>query len=96
MESLITKLEIDRFEANKVKQIVEQEGRDTAEKADKVAIMKGEADRILEEALPTLKAAVDALNTLNRSDISEIKQNNNPHALVKYTLECVAILCEEK
>jgi dynein heavy chain, axonemal len=35
--------------------------------------MKAEADRILKAALPTLKAAVEALNTLNRGDISEIK-----------------------
>ena len=33
---------------------------------------------------------------MNRGDISEIKGNNNPHALVKYTIECVAILLEEK
>lgn len=41
--------------------------------------MKAEADKILEDALPTLNAAMEALNTLNRNDISEIKGNNNPH-----------------
>lgn len=40
--------------------------------------MKAEADKILNEALPTLQAATEALNTLNRNDISEIKSNNNP------------------
>jgi dynein heavy chain len=39
---------------------------------------------------------MDALNTLNRNDISEIKGNNNPHAIVKFTLECVFILLDEK
>jgi dynein heavy chain len=58
--------------------------------------MKEEADKILKAALPTLKAAVEALNTLNRSDISEIKSNNNPHILIKFTLECVAVLLDEK
>ena len=28
--------------------------------------------------------------------VSEIKANNNPHALVLFTLECVAVLFEEK
>jgi dynein heavy chain len=36
------------------------------------------------------------LDKLNRGDIGEIKSNNNPHALVKYTMECVAILLDEK
>jgi len=36
------------------------------------------------------------LDKLNRGDIGEIKSNNNPHALVKYTMECVAVLLEEK
>ena len=46
--------------------------------------------------MPTLYAANDALNTLNRNDISEIKMNQNPHAQVKFTLECVSILLQEK
>ena len=36
------------------------------------------------------------MDKLNRGDIGEIKSNNNPHALVKYTMECVAVLLEEK
>ena len=58
--------------------------------------MKAEADRILNDAMPTLQAAMDALNTLNRNDISEIKGNNNPNQVVKFTLECVSILLDEK
>ena len=43
-----------------------------------------------------MQNAIEQLDKLNRGDISEIKQNNNPHALVKYTMECVAVLMEEK
>lgn len=46
--------------------------------------------------MPTLNAAIEALNTLNRNDIAEIKQNNKPHPLVLFTLECVNILLSEK
>ena len=58
--------------------------------------MKDDADKILNEAKPILENAVKALDTLNRGDIAEIKNNNNPHALVKFTLECVVILLDEK
>lgn len=58
--------------------------------------MKDEAEAILKDALPILNNATKALDTLNRNDISEIKQNNNPHALVKFSLESVAILLDEK
>ena len=40
--------------------------------------------------------AIEQLDKLNRGDLSEIKQNNNPHALIKYTMEAVAIMLEEK
>ena len=36
------------------------------------------------------------MDKLNRGDISEIKANNNPHAMVKFAVECVAILLEER
>ena len=39
---------------------------------------------------------MEQLDKLNRGDISEIKMNQNPHPLVKYTMECVAVLMEEK
>lgn len=50
----------------------------------------------MNEALPALHAANEALNTLNRNDISEIKMNQNPHAQVKFTLESVSVLLQEK
>lgn len=39
---------------------------------------------------------MEALNTINKNDISEIRSNNNPSPIVRFTLECVAILFEEK
>ena len=36
------------------------------------------------------------MDKLNRGDISEIKSNNNPHVLIKFAMECVAILLDEK
>jgi dynein heavy chain len=66
------------------------------EKAEEIKEMKGEADKVLKEAMPMLQAANEALNILDRKVISEIKANNNPHEVVKFTLECVACLFDEK
>jgi dynein heavy chain len=76
--------------------VVEAEAREINIEAEKIAEIKADADRTLKEAEPILKNAVEQLDKLNRGDISEIKSNNNPHALVRYTMECVAILLEEK
>ncbi len=58
--------------------------------------MKVEADKVLQAALPMLAAANEALNTLDRKLISEIKANNNPSELVLFTLQCVCCLFDEK
>ena len=47
------------------------------EKSDHALEEKKQADRILNDALPALHAANQALNTLNRNDISEIKMNHD-------------------
>ena len=46
---------------------VQEEERSVQEKAGIIKAMKTEADKSLEEAMPTLDAAFNALNTLNRS-----------------------------
>ena len=76
--------------------MVEGEAREINLQSEKITEMKDEADQVLKEAEPVLKSAVEQLDKLNRGDISEIKSNNNPHVLIKYTMECVAILLEEK
>lgn len=78
------------------KKTVESEANEINIQSEKILILKSEADIILKEAQPILQNAIEQLDKLNRGDISEIKQNNNPHALVKYTMECVAILLDEK
>jgi len=58
--------------------------------------LKEEAEIILKEAMPIYQQATLQLEKLSRSDIGEIKSNNNPHVLVKFSIECLAILLEEK
>lgn len=51
---MIRKLEVDSFEANKVKAVVFDEERMVNDKASRIKEMKTEADKILNDALPTL------------------------------------------
>ncbi|CAD8076520.1 unnamed protein product [Paramecium sonneborni] len=95
-EQLLQKLQVDSTEANRVKQLVSEEERQVIEQASKIKETKAEAEKFLNEAIPTLNAALEALNTINKNDISEIRSNNNPSPIVRFTLECVAILFEEK
>jgi dynein heavy chain len=46
--------------------------------------------------MPALNEALKALDQINKSDISEIKTFPSPPALVRYTLETVCILLNEK
>ncbi|EGR30170.1 hypothetical protein IMG5_139330 [Ichthyophthirius multifiliis] len=95
-DELIKKLEIDSFEANKVRVVVKEEEAQVNDKAQEIREMKNEADKVLQAALPMLQAANEALNILDRKVISEIKANNNPNELVLFTLQCVACLFDEK
>ena len=58
--------------------------------------MRNDAFQELEEVLPALRAAEEALNALNKGDIIEIKTFTKPPNLVQLTLEGVCGLLGEK
>ena len=47
--------------------VVQEDERIVNEKAERIKELKAEADKILEAAMPTLQAATEALDTLNRN-----------------------------
>ena len=57
---------------------------------------KAGADEALAEALPALAAAAEALENLEKKDITEIKSFAKPPPLVMMTMEAVNILLGEK
>jgi len=82
----------DKASASIVQENVETE-------ADKVKVATEEASEIatdaqkdLDEALPAFDSAVKALKSLNKGDITEIKNFANPPELVKTVMEAVCIL----
>ena len=50
------------------------------------------AQRDLDEAVPALEAAMEALDALNKKDITEIKSFTKPPPLVETVLQAVMIL----
>ena len=60
--------------------------------ADAANELKTNCEAILAEAIPALKAAVAALNTLKKSHIDEVKALKKPPPAVKTTLTAVAIM----
>lgn len=60
--------------------------------AGKAEAIKRECDIALSICLPILQEAIDALNVLNKDDISKIKKSANPPQLVKDVMEAICIL----
>ena len=65
---------MNSVEANRVMEIVTEEEKKVKAQADHVEDLKKDAEKVLNEALPVLKDAQDALNTLDRG----VKQSTLP------------------
>lgn len=61
-------------------------------KAEATQAIADDAQRDLDEALPALEGANQALNSLDKADISEIKVFTKPADLVMTVMEAVCIL----
>jgi dynein heavy chain len=79
-------------EADKVKQVVSQEEAVASAEAGKVKAIKDECEGDLAEAMPLLEAALKALDTLTKNDITEVKGMKSPPSGVKLVLEAVCIM----
>ena len=73
------------------KEAQEKEGQLEVESV-KIADDKAEAEAALEEALPALEEAAQALNDLKKDDITELRSFAKPHQLVQDVCLCVCIL----
>ena len=89
-------VEADTIEANKVKEEAEAEEKVVSEQASEVQKVQQDAQADLDEAMPILDAALKALDQINPRDIAEIRTFAAPAALIKFTLEAVSVLLQEK
>ncbi|ETO20101.1 flagellar inner arm dynein 1 heavy chain alpha [Reticulomyxa filosa] len=74
---------------NEKKIIAGKKNEDLQADAKEIIIEKKLAEDALEEALPTLELAREALKNLRKEDIAEIKVLNNPKEAVKNVCLCV-------
>jgi dynein heavy chain, axonemal len=63
--------------------------KDLEEKSKVIESEKSKADKALEEAIPALEAAAEALENLDKADITEIRGFANPPEAVKKVSLCV-------
>ena len=95
-EALMIKLDQDKDEANAVREVVSEDERVALIKATETQAIKDDAQRDLDEALPALAAANTALDSLDKSDISELRVFTTPPELVQTVLEAVCLLLGAK
>lgn len=80
-------------------EVAEARAKEAAEKekeletsSARIAIEKKEAEAALEEALPALAEAADALNNLRKEDITELRSFAKPSPVVQDVCLCVVLL----
>ncbi|VDD79452.1 unnamed protein product [Mesocestoides corti] len=76
--------------------IVQREEEAAARKAAECAEIKDDAQRDLDEALPALYASLDAVKSLNKSDITEVRAMMRPPEGVRLVIEAVCIMKDVK
>ena len=76
--------------------VVEKEEAVANVKAQVAKAIKDECEAELAEAIPLLEAAITALNTLTKNDITLVKSMKNPPQAIKTVMETVCIMLEVK
>jgi dynein heavy chain, axonemal len=96
VEDLIVVLDKESADAAIVKTKVEAEASVAKTEADKVGVEKAQCEAELAEALPALDAALSALKSLTKGDITEMKAMKTPPSGVKLVMQGVCILFDKK
>lgn len=96
MKDTVAKLEKDTAQADLIKKVVLQDEADAKIKAVETQELADDASRDLENVMPQLRTAQDALKSLNKSDVNEIRVFQKPPKLVQFVMEAVCILMNVK
>jgi dynein heavy chain len=95
-EKLLKQVAIDQADAAVVKERVGHDEAEVAGQAAEVRAVQADAQKDLDVAMPALDAAVKALNSLSKSDITEVKSFAKPPPAVQTVMEAVCILLDHK
>jgi dynein heavy chain len=89
VEDMMVVVDKETKGAEEIKTVVQGEEAIAQGKADEANTIKTECEADLAEAMPILHAALSALDTLNKSDIVEVKAMKTPPSGVKLTMEAL-------
>ena len=76
--------------------VVSKDERAAEAKANEAGALKSSCEADLDEAMPALHAAVNALDTLKKDDITFLKQLKKPPHVIKLVMHAVCIMFGEK
>ncbi|KAF1784691.1 P-loop containing nucleoside triphosphate hydrolase [Phytophthora cactorum] len=95
-EELLHQVAIDQTEAEQVAQRVRADEAVVKQQQREVSACQVDAQSDLDQALPALNAAVAALDSLDKKDISEVKGFVKPPQAVQVVMEALCIMLGEK
>ena len=93
---LLEEVAKDQASADEVKIRVSKEEAAVGEIAKEAQAIAADAQRDLDEAMPAYYASVEALKSLNKADVQEVKNYKTPPELVVLVLEAICILMGTK
>jgi dynein heavy chain len=95
-DALLIRITADRVVANEKSVVVEADAAVCNEQATQAKALKDTCEAELGKALPALKSAEQALKSLDKSDIVEMKVMKKPSAAIKMTMAAICILFKVK
>jgi dynein heavy chain, axonemal len=91
-DAFIKIIQLQTAEADVAKEQVSEQSKKIAVEEDKCKVMAEQAQGDLDAAMPALRAAIAALDSLNKKDLTEIRSFPSPPVKVERVLEAVMIL----
>ncbi|OQR82552.1 dynein heavy chain [Achlya hypogyna] len=95
-EVLLKQVSVDQKAAAEVRARVSKDEAVVGKQAEEVAVLQADAQKDLDVAMPALRNAENALNSLSKSDITEVKSFTKPPEAVETVMQCVCLLLGEK
>ncbi|KAJ3181753.1 Dynein heavy chain 7, axonemal [Geranomyces variabilis] len=95
-DTIMVQIEKESVEVAAVKTVVKADEEVATKKANEVTAVKEDCEAQLAEAIPALESALQALDTLKKSDIDLLKTMKSPPAGVKFVMEAVCIMKDVK
>ncbi|KAH9121803.1 hypothetical protein LEN26_010526 [Aphanomyces euteiches] len=89
---LLTQVAKDQEEADKQQVLIEADVKAANAIADEVKLIKDDCQKDLDEAMPAYYAAIGALNSLKKDDITVVKSFANPPKMVGVTMNAICLL----